>query len=544
MAGVEILWNKGYVSSRDRADLESGELTQASGCWYKPGDRKRLWQQKGATEYEDITAESAIKGVGLISYDDGNSFTLAYAGTDLYYDDAGLTGTLASLVSGLNASATKHSVVHSNDKWFWCNGYDPNRVLKSDGAGSGTVSVISHGMQANQNDLTATASTGVGDLTLPNATDKDTAGSGSFTNPGYACDDVDGAFPDDSGSADSDNDTFALAPLSAAGSVTHTWTIKSKDYTDYQLNIRYALAGVQNPLRQTPDGDTGGTYGVGGTIHGGFNVGIQIEYREGAGAWADLVNTTRESSTSNTWAQVNLSSSTNTIDVRATLTYNSGTSPATLRIYTIYAQKGSDAATFELENEGLYYAFSEYDDVNGHLSPPSNIIHVSVADFGTNNQVELSAFPVTPQNSRATLYYIYRTTDTLSVFGEPNEAVGELGKIGQILVSDAANGYTDMFAVNNVDKDTQNYPLVPMVTIGGSRGILRVPQDSPQPSFQWMGTFKGRLIGISRDFLVQLQAWTTPGPRSTSSTPSPSLITTNLSLAPKLTTCSSSAQKA
>ena len=493
MAGIEVLWNRGYVSSRDRADLESGELVQASGCWYKPGDRKRLWQQKGATEFDDLVygaGASSILGVGLTAYDDGTELVISYAGTTLYESTAGLTGTLDTLTVGLDASATKHSLVHSNDRWFWCNGFDRNLVIKAD------KSLIFHGMQAPQSELIATPSTGTGDLTRP-VSDGADLGAGVendfLSDPNAA---ADGSF-----AYDTDDDTFTYGSLSAAGTLKHNWTFASKDLDGYQLNIRYALAGPQNPLRQTPDGSTGGSYGVGGTIHGGFDVDIQIQYREDGGAWVTLVDENRTASTSNKWLQISLSTTgSEVIDVRAQITYNNGTSPASLRLYTIYAQNGTDAATFALENEGLFYAYCEYDENNGHLSPPSQIIHVTVTEFGDNNQVTLSQFPTTPKNSRATHYYIYRSTDTLSVFGEPGEALEEIGWIGEMLVANAASDFLDTFAVNNVDKDTQAFPLIPMVTIGGSRGILRVAQDTPPPSFQWMGTFKGRLIGISRDF--------------------------------------------
>lgn len=69
------------------------------------------------------TAEATIRGVYRWSRDDGDNLTIVVIGTTMYKVDES-THTLASIKTGLSASADYYSFTDADDKLFWANSYD------------------------------------------------------------------------------------------------------------------------------------------------------------------------------------------------------------------------------------------------------------------------------------------------------------------------------------------------------------------------------------------------------------------------------------
>jgi hypothetical protein len=457
----------GYVSSRDRSDLQPGELQTADEVYYKPGDPSRIWRLPGRSEFMDTASAARILGIALCKFDSGGSDrVVALSGTTLYGGTPGTTATPVTLASGLSASTTTLVPAHYADRWYLATGYDRMRVLENDGT------VRPAWMVGPVVPPTCVASNGTAP-TYP------TASTGSFTSPANAY--------------DADTATFSYASLSAAGSTTHTWTTWSSDSAaTRRLEVRYRLAGL--PIND----DTDRSVGVGGVIDSGYLVTVLLEYSvDGGSNFSTLVNATRRGANgTDVTAQVPLTANSNLIHFRATLTYTSGTSQATLRIVEIKIQAGGGGAAVTT-GTGMYYAFTEYDATRGLESPPSP--QSAIVDLAAQNTVTLT-LPAAAQNSTATHWRIYRT---------PDEGVvpTQLGFIGAALI--AQTTFVDALAL---PVTLQSRPIVPLRTItgGDDEGDTTVPRDTPPPALSFVTAWKGALCGLRIDSPREL-SYSDPG---------------------------------
>lgn len=454
---LKLPLNGGYVSTGDEArsadDLEAGELVSMQGAFYRKNDRGQVWKMPGRTEFGSA-GSGKVKGVAICQFDEGGTDKLVAAiGTTLVAATPGATGTFASLVTGLNSSATILTAAQQDDRWYLGNGYDGNRCLKPDG----TVRLMS--MAAPQAALTVSAASSTGTIARP------TASSGAFTNPTNVY--------DSDGIA-----TFAGGTLSAPGTVTHTWTTWASN-TDPSRSFYYFFSLAGQPIDS--DIDESGTIGTGGSVDAGYDVTVLIEKSENSGtSWSTLFTTRVSRSFSTKVNTVAIADATNSsaVHFRATLTYHSGTSPATLRVYDLQIYSGSTATNFATTGT-MYYTYTEYDSLDDNEGPPAEF--ATLAAFSAKNYVAITRPAAV--NASATHWRLYRTVPGAA------KTIDSMGLVQQYLIAETS--VKDVFVVA---ADTQQTPLVPAITIGD----LSFPRDTPAPSFLCMISWRGSICGFSR----------------------------------------------
>lgn len=444
----------GWVTARAAWDLTDGEMQNATGIFYSPSSQGHVTALWGRTTFGDTGAAAKVKGLAICQFDNAADRIIALAGTSLYKATLGTTGTWASVATGLSSSTTNLSKAQYNDRWYLATGYDRQRVLESDG----TLRYMS--MQPPQEAPAATVTAAVAAITRPTAN----TGSG-FTNNTLAY--------------DADSTTFASGTLSAAGTaslVLKTWGADASASRTLYTALR--LAGKQNQ----DDSIWTGLGGIGTRPSSGYNVTVTFEKSEdGGGTWSTFYNATLTSYMPATLnIQTPVTANSNLIQTRYTLTYNSGTSPATLQVYDCYINTGGAQTNFSTTT-GMYYAVSEYDQIRDLESAPGPIS--ALVTLSTQNVVTL-ALPSAARNTTSTHWRIYRTTDG-----------GTWPQNGGLLetIAISATTYVDTFKTT---KDTQTYPLVPMqqVTVNGT--TLYFPLFTPAPLVKHLNVFKGSIVGV------------------------------------------------
>ena len=246
-------------------------------------------------------------------------------------------------------------------------------------------------------------------------------------------------------------------------------------------------------LTELPDG---GLDDVGGLLDSGYNIDIKFEFSEDAGStWETFYNPVglvapQGASTADIEVTDNLELDGN-LQFRATLTYNSGTAQATLRIMDIVVKKGATGADFTLDS-GLYYAITEWDSTRPYLESKMGAAqYVSAATFGTGNSITIG-LPSTAQNSNTTHFRIYRTTDGGSL-------PSSLGLIAAVKLGDT--GYLDTFEDS---KDVQSKPLYPLLRTleqqdAAASNPLYFDVLSAPTNFAVMRVYEGSIVGLSPD---------------------------------------------
>ena len=476
---LDVPFGRGYVSTGTAAksayDLDAGELVTMKGAFYRKNDPNQPFKMKGRSAFGD-TGGSAVNGLAICQFDEGGTDKLlASLSTQIVAATPGATGTFTSLITGLNASATRFTACHQDDRWYLGNGYDKNKVLMPDGT------TRDMGMATPQQAMTASTASTSGLRAYP------TANSGSFDNPTYAYDGVGDA-------------TFAGGTRSTAGSVVHTWTAFAADLSAGRgLYWRWALSGL--PLSGDSAGFDG-TVGTGGTIDSGYNVTVKFEVSYNGGTtWATVYQATRTAATAGRYSDnETISDAVNSslVQLRATLTYNSGSNAATLRVYDIATVYGSTTTPFNTTGT-MYYSYTEYnanEDNGGSRSgesPPSET--VALASFTSKNVVTLTR--ASAVNASATHWIIYRT-----VPGAAN-TIDNLGRLIRVPISQTV--YYDTFNQDGsvagfLDPTIQLTPVVSSLTVGD----LSIPRDTQPPSFLNMTSWNGSVCGFSR---TNRRAW-------------------------------------
>jgi len=218
-----------------------------------------------------------------------------------------------------------------------------------------------------------------------------------------------------------------------------------------------------------------------------------LEKSEDSGVtWSTIYTTTRSSSTSGTTntPSVTLTANSSLVQFRATLTYNSGTNAATLRIYDVSTQYGSTVTAFNTTGS-MFYSYAYYESSDDLAGPPSET--VEVVAFTSKNQVALVRTETAPTD--ATHWLVYRT-----VPGAAN-TIDNLGLLATVPIS--VTTYTDTFNQDGSafqDPVVQLTPTVPAMTVGD----LSIPRDTQPPAFVSMVSWKGSVCGISR---TNRRAW-------------------------------------
>jgi hypothetical protein len=444
---VKARVDQGYVSSgtgsRDAADLRPGELAEMSGAFYRKNDPSQVWKMPGRAEFGD-TGTTGVKGIAICQFDEGGTDRLiALAGTTLYAATPGLTGSFSSLVTGLNSSATTLTACHQDDRWFIGNGYDTNRVLKSDG----TTRLM--GMQRPGGTLSLQTTT------VPSTINRPTISESSFT------------WVDVANSMDGDETTFAYRyGVEFEGQDgQRIWRGFPADAAQATrtLRIRWAVAVVDTSYLRIEKSENGGSSWT--TI-----------YFEGFGAPVTL---------SPRWLESEVTANSSEVQVRVTFTANTNEFRDTVHIYDINIAFGSDANV--TTTDGIYYAYTEY-NVNEDLESAPSALSAKLT-LASKNQV-IATRPATV-NSSATHWYVYRIGDGVAA------TYDNLGRVSDRIDINTMTWADDLATVPITE---QALPIVPLITVGD----LLYFRDTPPPAAFSMISWKGSICILSR---MTRRAW-------------------------------------
>jgi hypothetical protein len=475
MPPLKVRFNQGENTSKDRADLLSGELVASTGAEYRSGDSTGIHTQKTRSEFDDIATETKILGMYLAQFNGGTGDQLlALAGTDLYGATPGLTGTMASLKSSLSASNDHLSGAHTLNKHYLCTGNDTNMVLEDDNT------VYDSGMQApNQAPVATITNESSQVVTRPDQVED----NNGFVDTSFAY--------DDSGDRENFLDTFAGGTLSSSiaadATITYSWPVPGAS-TSRKLFVKWRLAGFQVP-HSGPE--LPGGWGIGGGPASGFVVDVKLEVTEdfsaGTPTWTTIAQqdnlTYAHAQPLITQYDIQDGTALGTdLAFRATLDYVAGTSPATLQLYDIRVQDASETTAFSTSSN-LAYAYTEFDSVRGRESPPSPALE-DVA-LSTENQVALD-LPAAGVNSETSHYRIYRT-------GEGGAVPNQLGRIGEVPVGE---DFVDDFTL--WESTAQPLPLLEMITITDTQSneSIYLPTNTPPPQATYVFKYEGSLCYI------------------------------------------------
>lgn len=479
---ARIGFDQGNCTARDRNDLRAGQLVSSTGGYYAPGDPVRLRKYGGRTSYATLGAAAPVKSLALCQFDSGGTDALlGLTGTTIKTGTPGASGSFSNLATSLNASTALLSTTHYNNRWYLATGYDRNRVLESDGT------VRFHGMIAPQSQPVATPASLTPTVGRPTR-DIDT-GPLSWTDRSQAYDNPT-AGP---------LSTFsrASAAVVTASSYVATWdSFASNSGANRSLYVVWSIAGPQN----YPGGSSGENpdVGQGGTANLGARVDIKLEYSTDwntstqTGTWNTLVSEIGigTASLAQRVSQVAISANSNLVAVRATLTYQAGTSTVSLRIYDIKIQNAQ--VTAFATTVGMYYAVTEYDAAHGPLESPAGpvtaLVHFQAGDSPSTANVVTLTLPSTAQNTNATHWRIYRTVDG-------GNAPSGLFLIGEVPI--AATSFVDDFVVYGKDVLGNHFYALVTMTVDG--GTLRYPRDTAPPRFDYVTYYRGSVVGITHD---------------------------------------------
>lgn len=375
MNDLSIPLSGGRVTSRDAADLSTGELREAMGVYYRPGDPSRIWALPTRQAYT-ASLGGTFKGLVLCQFDDSTKDLLvAFVGTDLKLINLA-TGAVTS--AGLTlAGAGPLSAAFADPRWYLCTNGDPLYALESTGT------IYRAGMRPpDVQPVVATASAG-STVTQPNVY----PASAGWNDPAKA--------------ADADLTSAAYSTISGfSPPVPQIWSFSAGGAVARTLSIVWSVTVVGN-------------------------VTLAIDYSVDSGAnWIPLESGNYSASTGGT-ISVATAAALTAIQIRAytpLLTYGI----ATLRISDIREIEGSAVAPFTPVT-GLYYAFGEYDQARGQYSYIGPVSALVSGTFATATM----PLPTAAKNSRSTHWVIYRTADE-------GVAPQQLGQLAVVPITDTS----------------------------------------------------------------------------------------------------------
>ncbi len=482
MADITFPFNQGYVSSRGRETLKPGELQTATGIYYKPGDPERAHKLQGRSAFDQVDTAAVVKGLALCQFDSGGTDKLvALHGTTLWGATPGATGTFAALTgdsTGLSSSAARMITAHYNDRWYFANGYDRVRVLEPDG----TVRTASL-FPPTVAPIAASFASGVA---TTSRTPVDSNVNSGWVDPNNARDSQAGTVNAPTTSAYA----TALATASAKTCIWHGFA--SSTATARVLKVVCRLHG-----------DTS----VGGVLHqfnqqfNGYKVRIKVEvatdWNGATGTFVAILDETRFNAHPEPFVllQKPISVDSSLVAVRGYFEYISGNVQSAFRIDDIAIRDGSDATNFT-PTDTFWYAFTEYDQdenqesvVGPALGITSTSVAVDASVFTAKNRATLTL--PTKVNSRATHFKIYRTFEGGVVFQD-------LALVGQVLSSETA--WTDDFTVPVDEVAEIPYSILRVGSQDAEDGFLPYHRDLAMPTLSYITSWRGALVGLSREF--------------------------------------------
>lgn len=163
---------QGLVTSRDPAQLKSGELTQAKNCVYLPYD-EALHRAFGRLDISTVsTATGGVTGLRALQFDGDVVRLLAQANTSGGSPATwSVNGATATQIETLTASGAHLETAQFRGRYFVFNGTNVNRVYVASGANIGgrlttnAASFYEHGLKPVSTQIASATGTGTWSLT-------------------------------------------------------------------------------------------------------------------------------------------------------------------------------------------------------------------------------------------------------------------------------------------------------------------------------------------------------------------------------------------
>lgn len=220
--------DKGAATGIDTSRLQPGELQEAEGVVYDPGNPAAK-KMGGRTLFASSGTSTAINGIKFVDFDSADDRLLVQANGALY------SSTIAGASFGSIRSSLTSTAVHLDsskfaDNLFMCNGVDTNFVVKNDNT------TIRHGLAAQTAPPTHTAAgTGITGTFIYWATEYDS------TNDVESAVAATGATL----SVTVTDDTVTITkPATVNSSATHWRLYRSKDGGSFPIGWRVATTAI------------------------------------------------------------------------------------------------------------------------------------------------------------------------------------------------------------------------------------------------------------------------------------------------------------
>ena len=437
-------YNLGYVDSRPRKQLVNGEMQTATGIHYKPGDPDSFYKIGGRSTFGDTGTAAKIDGLALCLFDSGGTDKLVgLSGNVLYGATPGATGTFATLYTPTTSPTTLDSA-HAQDNWYLALGTE-NRVLKSDGT------TRAMGMKAPSEQLSYTTND------QPSIEERPTADDSGWSDPEKAYDAGTGYI-----------NTAAYTALSAAGSDVCVWdTFASDTGAGRKLYVLWSV--WQGNVLST---------NLGAVVR------LKVEIAEDGSTYAEVGNFLMSKTHVDEWVSIDVTDTTvnlNTVKVRATATYVTGTKEVTFQIHDIVVKAAGGGSAGAKSVTKMLVSYTEWDETHGHESVMADPIEVTFTDKDSATYT----LPAAAVNSTATHWRIYRAPD--------NGTTLQMGKIAEIPVAETT--FDDFFDPWGVADQPPN--IIPLLTITADEGTQSFQRDGEPPNLSRIAYFKGGLAGLS-----------------------------------------------
>ena len=443
---VDIPFSGGYVSTgtgaRDASSLDSGELAKMEAAYYRKNDPTQVWTMPGRTEFGSA-GSGAVKGIAICQFDEGGTDKLlASIGTTLVAATPGFTGTFAPLVTGLNSASTKFTACHQDDRWCLGNGYDDNRVLKSDG----TLRLM--GLVAPTEALTVTSSSVTLVVSRPTSTANGTLPAGVTPGPGWV---------NRANAIDSSDTTFSSI-------------VGSEGVNDPGL-VCYGFASDTSANRYLRVRSSA-------AIRGNANIVMYVSVDGGVTYSASVMD--YNFSYGPEWFTYPITVNSNLVYVkfRTSVAYGYG-GALSASVFDVQIKVGSESSSLTTTLGGIYYAFTEF---NSTENIESSISKPTLVELSANTTSTITRPTII--NPAATHWKVYRTVDGAL---PTKDNFGDVSGIVSISSSTWVDDYT-------VGIGTQATPVLNVVSVGDTF----YSRDDPPPPFLHMMSWKGSICGISR----------------------------------------------
>jgi len=428
---LKIPLNGGYVSTgtngRAADSLDSGELVTMQSAYYRKNDPDQVWPMPGRSLFGSA-GSTAIKGLAICQFDSGTDKLVASIGTTLVAATPGATGTFSSLATGLDSSATSLVACQQDDRWYIGNGYDENRVLKSDGT------VRLHGLKAPVAALTVTPATTVLDVSRPTA----------FSDPGAD-------WADDAYSYDGDENSFAFSGQNGLS----TWSGWAANATAGRY-LRILRAGTMSAVDD---------------FH--FNIS-----QDGGATWDYNVDT-QKANFAKGWFTYPITADSSLVKVAVGCGIGGSGFGVIYQVFDVQIQSGSGAAS-TTSTDGIYYAFTEYNSVEDMESPVNpDSCFSSLVTLSAVTQVTITR--PTILNPAATHWRVYRIGDGVA------KTIDNLGNVsGDISITSAT--WVDDFTIPITE---QALPVLATFPVGDLIFPRDAPPPPFVHMMSWKGSICG-----------------------------------------------------